>query len=125
MSPIAEGVRLQVKLRGHVRREGRHWSAGCPSINVYSQGATREEAQRCLQEAVELWFESCVERGTLEEAMRECGFRPARWSEAARGHEVVSEGQVADYSALLGTAFPLTVSVPAYQAAAFLGEANG
>ncbi len=39
----------------------------CPEIGVYTQGKTRMEAEMNLHEAVELWFECCIETGTLDE----------------------------------------------------------
>ncbi len=56
------------------KAEGGAWVAGCPQIDVYSQGETKEAALRSLDEAVKLWAESCVERGTLAEAVKELGF---------------------------------------------------
>ena len=63
-------VHLQA-FAGSVRDTSRRWIATRPLIDVASQGTTASDAQRCLQEAVELWFESCVERGVLEQALRE------------------------------------------------------
>lgn len=45
-------------------------------VGVVSQGKNADDARRCLQEAIELWFESCVERGVLDQALREANFRP-------------------------------------------------
>ncbi len=38
-----------------------HW----PTLDVYSQGDTSEEAAENLAEAIQLFVASCVERGTL------------------------------------------------------------
>jgi len=122
---MTESIHLEVQLKGVVRREGKRWIAGCPSLNVYSQGRTREDARRCIKEAVELWFESCLERGTLGAALQEVGFRPAPWGMPLTGREeFVSVKQVSD-AAIVGTPFDLTISIPAYQAAAFLQAQAG
>jgi predicted RNase H-like HicB family nuclease len=122
---MTESIQLDVKLKGVVRREGKRWIAGCPSLNVYSQGRTREDAQRCLEEAVELWFESCLERGTLGAALQEVGFRPAPWGIPLTDRaEFVSVKQVSD-AAIVGTPFELSISIPAYQAAAILQSQAG
>ena len=63
-------IRLAVKLY----MDGRDWIASCPSIDVVSQARTKAAAQRSLQEAIELWFESCIERGVLPNALVEAGF---------------------------------------------------
>jgi predicted RNase H-like HicB family nuclease len=73
---VNEIIRLDVELRAFVRRDTEErWIAVCPSIGVASQGSDADDARRCLDEAVELWFESCIERGTLERALRESNFR--------------------------------------------------
>lgn len=51
--------------------------AHTPALDLASHGRTKAEAQRAIEEAVLLWFKSCFERGTLEAALKECGFRPA------------------------------------------------
>lgn len=52
-------------------------------VGVVSQGKTADDARRCLQEAIELWFESCVERGVLDQALREANFRPSHATRSA------------------------------------------
>jgi predicted RNase H-like HicB family nuclease len=74
---VNEIIRLDVELRAFVRRDTEErWIAVCPSIGVASQGSDADDARRCLDEAGELWFESCIERGTLERALQESIFRP-------------------------------------------------
>ena len=69
---INETISLEVNLQAYVRQEtARRWIATCPLIDVVSQGRTSAEAKECLQEAVELWFESYIERGVLDQALRE------------------------------------------------------
>ncbi len=45
----------------------------CVPLDVMSQGATEQEARKNLTEAVQLFIESCFERGTLEQVLKECG----------------------------------------------------
>lgn len=120
LEDLADTVEISVKLRCFVRKlSGRRWSAGCPSLNVYSQGTSKEDAKHCLREAIELWFESCLERGTLDEALRESGFRLADWSEpaGATAGEEISVSSVAEDEEILGDSFPVDIMIPAYQAA--------
>lgn len=71
---MGETIKLDVQLRAFVRRETRNrWIAVCPKIDVVTQGKSADDAKRCLDEAVQLWFEDCIERGTLQQALRECG----------------------------------------------------
>lgn len=124
---MREEIRLEVRLAGYVRRDGRQWVAVCPAVGVASQGRDRADAERCLQQAVEIWFDSCIERGTLEQALRECKFRPVAWADSvasAVGESVVhSRRPVAE--TVLGAEFSLQVSLPAYQAAELLDRGVG
>ncbi len=50
----------------------------CATLDVMSQGATRLEAKRNLVAAVELFVESCFERGVLDRVLKECGGKIGR-----------------------------------------------
>ena len=121
---MGETVTLNISLRAFVRKVKKNlWVAICPRINVASQGSSSEDAMRCLREAIGLWFESCVERGVLDQAMRESAFRPVQAGEVFPDDaETVLVGSeiVPDDDDVLGNAFPITIAIPAYQAAAFL-----
>nr|VFK61932.1 MAG: Uncharacterised protein family (UPF0150) [Candidatus Kentron sp. UNK]VFK70057.1 MAG: Uncharacterised protein family (UPF0150) [Candidatus Kentron sp. UNK] len=45
--------------------------SSCHPPDVHSQGATRQEAIRNIEEALRFFIESCLERGTLEQVFRE------------------------------------------------------
>jgi predicted RNase H-like HicB family nuclease len=108
-----ERITLDVELRAFVRRDTEdRCIAVCPSIGVASQGTSTDDAKRCLDEAVQLWFESCIERGTLERALQESNFRPLHAAEADQRNG--DEGS----DALLGDPFTVHVEIPAYQATA-------
>jgi len=122
-------VNLSVNLRAFVRKETkRRWVAVCPAIDVASQGDSQEIAKASLREAVEGWFESCIERGVLDEALRESNFRPlavggplAVGEEPRPDEELVELVRVEEAEPdVRGDAFPITVTIPAYQAAALL-----
>lgn len=63
-----------VRLEARLRRDEGDWIVWCPSIDLYTQASSKGRALEAIREAVELWFESCIERGVLEEALREVGF---------------------------------------------------
>ncbi len=50
--------------------------ASCPILDVHTQGKDKEEALNNLRDALSLFFISCIERGTLDEVLRESGFKP-------------------------------------------------
>jgi len=54
-----------------------------------TQAETKEAAFESLKEAVGLWFESCVERGVLDEALAEVGFYPIKPGECVPGNASV------------------------------------
>ena len=70
----AKIVSYSVKLDAWLRRDGREWLAWCPSIDVRTQARTKKKVFESLREAVELWFESCIERKVLDAALKEVGF---------------------------------------------------
>jgi predicted RNase H-like HicB family nuclease len=110
---VNQTITLDVELRAFVRRDtDERWVAVCPSIDVASQGTNVDDAKRCLDEAVQLWFESCIERGTLERALQESNFRPLQAAEMAR-----ADGDL-EIDTLLGEAFIVRAVIPAYQATA-------
>lgn len=87
--------------------------ARCPSLDIASQAETQDEALRSLQEAVEGWFEVCLEQGILREALGECGFV------LASGNTAGSEFEVRESSPLER---PIQVKMPAYIAYELLNQ---
>jgi len=49
---------------------GKYWIGSCPSLDISTQGENFERAQENLKEALVLFFESCLNRGTLNEVLR-------------------------------------------------------
>jgi hypothetical protein len=88
-------------------------------VGVVSQGKTADDARRCLQEAIELWFESCVERGVLDQALREANFRPTH---PGLGAAAPREGSRKNHRKpnILGDRFEVHLTIPAYEAATLL-----
>lgn len=113
---MVESVGFTVNLEARVSLKDNVWVAHCPSLEVYSQGDSREGAQAALAEAVSLWIESCWERGVLTEALKEAGFRPTTLDDAAGKNESTDHLPAVD-----DTFVPLQVIVPAFIAAT-LGE---
>ncbi len=123
---MADTVSISFELRCRVyEAEEGLWSAGCPVLDVHSQGANREDAKHALHEAVELFIESCIERNTLDEVLRDCGFRVLPSGiPAPPDAERISVRRHAEDEDILGEEFPLDITVPAYQAALFLERTN-
>src|SRR5258708_12147219 len=121
---MGEMIKLDIQLRAFVRRETRsRWLEVCTKINVATQGKTETEAKRCLDEAVELWFEDCIERGTLQEALRECGFRTATREEADASPEHILVSREAEPD-VLEDLFSVPVPIPPHHPAAYMPAAQ-
>lgn len=55
-------------------KEGTHYIAYTPELDVASQGKTPAHAERRLREAVALFLEETKRMGTRDEVMRNAGF---------------------------------------------------
>ena len=73
------------------------WVAICPEINVGSQGDTFDEACAMIKEAVMAWIDDCLECGTLDEALRECGFSEKRAIQCHRGCAEIRDSKPSRY----------------------------
>jgi predicted RNase H-like HicB family nuclease len=82
-------VELRVKLQACTRQKGAVWLAWCPPIDVMTQAETERQAMESLREAVELWFESCISRNVLDEALVEAGFNRLQPGDAVPGDSSV------------------------------------
>lgn len=119
---MGQTVSININLDAFVRRDTRkRWVAICPAIGVASQGHSPKSAKRSLDEAVQLWFESCIERGVLERALQEANFKRVPHGEAPPGSQVVTVERTTKRDDIWGDAFRINVAIPAYQAAALSG----
>lgn len=48
----------------------------CAPLGLATQGDTQAEASQAIRDAIVSFFESCIARGTLEEALKELGWQP-------------------------------------------------
>lgn len=115
------GNQLVIDLRvlGVVWEEDGIWVAGFPRLEVFSQGQTPEEAKNAAREALGLWVRSCLDRGTLDAALRELNWHASKGDdpEAQSG---TSESVTVSAIEPKGEPWEGHVAIPAYQASAFL-----
>lgn len=71
---MSSPVSVAFNLFANIRREGDLYLAYCPPLDVATQGKTLAEAKANIFEACELFLISCLERGTLDLALRELGW---------------------------------------------------
>ena len=114
-------VEISLCLVCTVKREaGNRWVTGCPALDLYSQGKTKEDAKRCLEEAIEIWVEDCLERGTLDSALREVGMHKIHPSSLKPGEQHIAVRSIQEQEEPTEDSFNLHLSIPAYQASALL-----
>jgi predicted RNase H-like HicB family nuclease len=70
-------IQFRMRVPVEVKHSGDWFIASCSVLDVHSQGTTEKEAIANLTEALQLFVESCYERGVLEQVLKECGFEPA------------------------------------------------
>ena len=68
-------VEFRAKLPVNIIRRRKWIVASCSILDLHSQGETEEKARKNLEEALSLFFTSCFERGTLDQALKNCGFK--------------------------------------------------
>jgi len=113
-------VALSIKLEVATRQEGKAWLAWCLPLDVMTQADTKQHALSSLKQAVELWFESCIARNVLDQALLEAGFKKTKHGEAPPKNASIIK--VHEPKQSVAHAFPakrdyIEVSIPAYIAA--------
>lgn len=117
-------VSLKIKLEATTKKEGDRWVARCVPLDVFSQSDTKESALSSLEEAVHLWFESCLERNVLEEALIEAGFVKSSPNEVIPENASIVQMAVSPTSSEVVPKPPeyIEVTIPAYIAARHLSD---
>jgi len=65
---------FEFRLPYEMKRRRKWYLAVCPSLDVASQGPTKEKALDNLRDAIRGFLIDCFERGTLEEVLQQAGF---------------------------------------------------
>lgn len=68
-------IHFQMTFLAETKQEGRYFIARTLPLDVYSQGPTEAKALENLVEALQLFIESCFERGVLDQVLKNCGFQ--------------------------------------------------
>lgn len=69
-------IQTQFQLYGRIKKRAKWFIACCPPLDLSTQGRTYEEAKNNLIEAAQWFLTSCLERGTLDLALKELGYVP-------------------------------------------------
>ncbi len=73
---MPKNIILNIQLSFEIVRKERWYVASCPALDVFSQGETEKKAEKNLKETLCLFLTSCVERGTLDAVLKDCGLKP-------------------------------------------------
>ncbi len=109
-------LQIQLRLKGAVRRddEADVWVGYCPTIKVYSQGTSEDEAEEALKDAAASFVIVCLQQKILERTLESRGFMPCKMTP----DELKGTGPTADeaieYIAVrhYGDEFEFNVTVP-------------
>jgi predicted RNase H-like HicB family nuclease len=66
---------MEIQFTTRIFKEGRTWVAHALELDVSSCGGTKEKAVKRLQEAVQLFLEGAERMGTLDQILKEAGYR--------------------------------------------------
>jgi len=65
---------IKFRLPVSIKKKTGIYVACCPPLDIWSQGETISKARNNIKEAIRLFLITCIEMGTLDEVLRECGF---------------------------------------------------
>lgn len=68
-------ITLTAKLPIQIIKKTKWYVASCPALDVATQGETEEVARKNIAEALTMFLRSCLERGTLDAVLKQCGFK--------------------------------------------------
>jgi predicted RNase H-like HicB family nuclease len=71
-------IRVLFELPYEVKEDDEWYVASCRDLDVHSQGKTRKQAIANLREALILFLTSALERGVLDQVLKEAGYSPRR-----------------------------------------------
>ena len=70
---VCVGIELSFRLPYVLIPREKWIVASCPVLDVHSQGETEALATSNLREAVQVFLETCIEMGTLDQVLRNSG----------------------------------------------------
>ena len=65
---------MNIEYTVQIWQEGRQFIAHAMPLDIMSSGTTPQDAREALQEAVELFFATATESGTLSDILAEAGY---------------------------------------------------
>jgi predicted RNase H-like HicB family nuclease len=68
-------IQINIKFPVKIEKKEKWYVSSCPVVDIYSQGNTEEEANSNIIEALTIFLTSCIEHGTLEAVLKDCGIK--------------------------------------------------
>ena len=68
-------IQIEFKFPLKITKKRKWYVASCPVLDVASQGETEKKARENLFEALTLFITTSFEMGTLNEVLKQCGFK--------------------------------------------------
>ncbi|RLD17513.1 MAG: type II toxin-antitoxin system HicB family antitoxin [Caldiserica bacterium] len=78
MAKKLKQIKVRAKLPLMFFKDGSHYIAYCPLLDLSACGYTLKEAKKNFYEVFTIFVEETLSMGTLEEVLEECGFRKVR-----------------------------------------------
>lgn len=69
---------LQINLPVSILREGKKFVAYTPALDLSTSGSNYEEVKRRFREAVEIFFQEILRKGTFGEVLQSLGWKKMR-----------------------------------------------
>jgi predicted RNase H-like HicB family nuclease len=103
-------LQLIVNLNGAIRKDAAAnvYVSYCPTLKIYSQGETEDQASEALKSAVTLFLTHCVQNGQIDFALKKLGMVEAGASAITSVDSRVDEW-IAIREAKFEEAFPFSV----------------
>lgn len=74
MNHIKKSVAVQVSLPVAILKEGNYFIAHSPVLDLSTSGKSFEQVKRRFNEAVDIFFEELIAKGTLDEVLTDLGW---------------------------------------------------
>lgn len=68
-------TKIQFRLPVSIFKEGRHFIAHSPALDLSTSGRSYDEVKRRFNELVEIFFQELIKKGTLEEVLKNLGWK--------------------------------------------------
>ncbi|MBF0466424.1 MAG: hypothetical protein HQK88_14980 [Nitrospirae bacterium] len=69
---------IDFNLPFRLKKKSGYVVAACPVFDIVTQGSDEQHAKDNLTEATRLFLLTCIEKGTIDEVFKQCGFEPLR-----------------------------------------------